>query len=255
MALKLPKPATLNPSLAYSVGQTLTNVVAWRPAAQTTYQFYEEVDAWLGPWGQAGYPIGYGKKYNIAFTTNPILNSPFYPVAHRWVRQTTINLQLALVDVIVAAIRDNTLYKILQEDQIRAAAFDSHPGAYLRAGLQQVAEQEPECVPVIMMIPWEQFNPLNPSFAATFRQIVQVIRQPGVKSWVSTALKGAANLPREDVRVHYEEARVVGGMVREEVDRQVDSARRLVLSQAKRALLRHFAEMTERYAPLRRYFY
>jgi len=44
------------------------------PGAATTYQFYEEVDYWLGPWGTAGYPIGYGKKYNILFSTNPPLN-------------------------------------------------------------------------------------------------------------------------------------------------------------------------------------
>lgn len=39
MPLTLPKLATLKPSMAYSVGQTLMTVVAWRSAALTTYQF------------------------------------------------------------------------------------------------------------------------------------------------------------------------------------------------------------------------
>ena len=52
----------------------LDSVMATIPGAATTYQFYEEVDYWLGPWGTAGYPIGYGKKYNILFSTNPPLN-------------------------------------------------------------------------------------------------------------------------------------------------------------------------------------
>lgn len=255
MPLALPKLATLNPSMAYAVGQTLMTTVAWRSAALTTYQFYEEIDRWLGPWGASGYPIGYGKKYNIAFNTDPILNSPYFPVANAWVHQTTINLQVALVDVIVAAIRDNKLYRIIQEDQLRKAAFDAHPGAYLRGGLMRVAEQEPECIPVIVAIAWEQFNPLNPNFSMTFGQVVEVIREPGIRRWLQAAIAGSTHLPSEARRLLYEEARnavqAAGDAARETIER----TERLLVSETKRALLRRFAELTERYQPLRRYFY
>ena len=70
----------------------------------------------------------------------------------------------------------------------------SHPGAYLRAGLRDVAEQEPECLPVIAPIPREQFNPTNPNFAATFNQVVEVVRQPGVSAWLSSVMLGSAYL-------------------------------------------------------------
>jgi hypothetical protein len=73
MPLNLPRLASLTPSNVYAVGRQLMSVIAGRPTAKTTYQFYEEINAWLGPWGEDGYPIGYGRKYNIAFTTDPIL--------------------------------------------------------------------------------------------------------------------------------------------------------------------------------------
>ena len=53
----------------------LTSVIAGHPRATTTYRFYEELNAWLGPWGRRGYPIGYGKAYNVAFNSNPLLKT------------------------------------------------------------------------------------------------------------------------------------------------------------------------------------
>jgi hypothetical protein len=207
MPLNLPRLASLNPSVAYSVGKQLMSVVAGRPGTRTTYQFYEELDAWLGPWGPDGYPIGYGKKYNLAFTTDPILNSPSFPVTRRWVWQTSINLQLALVDEIVKAIISNRLYRIVAEDQIRDAAFSSHPMAYLNAGLREVAACEPACLPLIAMIPYEQFNPLNPDFFRTFNQVVDVIREPGIATWFATLLRGNRVLPFETLKLALEEAK------------------------------------------------
>jgi hypothetical protein len=51
----------------------LTSIIAGHPGATKSYTFYEEIDKYLGPWGADGYPIGYGKKYNILFTTDPSL--------------------------------------------------------------------------------------------------------------------------------------------------------------------------------------
>jgi hypothetical protein len=255
MGLNLPKLSALTPSMAYSVGATLTTVIAGRSGARTTYQFYEELDAWLGPWGESGYPIGYGKKYNIAFSTDPILTSPHFPITSRWVRQTGINLQLALVDSIVDAIRSNTLYRLTREDQIRSTAFNSHPGAYLRGGLRDVAGQEPACIPVIATIPWEQFNPVNPSFAATFDQIVDVIREPGVMAWLNTILVGTNKLPRDCMRVMVETAEDSARRVRDRALNEIIAARRFVLNKAQQALLRPFMNLTDRYQPLRRFFF
>ena len=98
MPLTLPKLSSLSPANAFTVGKQLLTVVAFRPGAQTTYQFYEEIDAWLGPWGPNGYPIGYGRKYNIAFTTDPILNSGRFPVARNWIRPFCNAIELFKVE-------------------------------------------------------------------------------------------------------------------------------------------------------------
>jgi hypothetical protein len=50
--------------------QWLTSIIAGHPGANYTYTFYEEIDRYLGPWGKDGYPIAYGKRYNILFTTD-----------------------------------------------------------------------------------------------------------------------------------------------------------------------------------------
>jgi len=247
MALNLPRLANLNPSVAYSVGKQLMSIVAGRPAAKTSYQFYEELDAWLGPWGDDGYPIGYGKKYNVAFTSDPILNSPNFPVTRRWIKQTSTNLQLALVDEIVKAILNNRLYRIVQEDQIRDAAFASHPTAYLNAGLLEVAAREPACLPVIAMIPYEQFNPSNPNFYRTFNQVVDVVREPGLAAWFATLLQGQTVLPYSALKVALEEA-----MARLPKPSLPSLNSGLKVSEL---LAKSFLGLVDRYHPLRRFFF
>ena len=118
--------------------------------ATTTYRFYEELDFWLGPWGQNGYPIAYGKFYNVLFTTNPKLDSNAQ--ARQWVWQTTIFLQEALRDFAVSTVRDGSI-RTLTEARLRQAAFDSHPSAYDRGGLAMVALTAPEMIRVIATIP------------------------------------------------------------------------------------------------------
>ena len=53
MALNLP-PASIirvGAESARLVHDALTRVIAGHPGALTTYTFYEEIDGWLGPWG------------------------------------------------------------------------------------------------------------------------------------------------------------------------------------------------------------
>ena len=54
----------------------LTSVIIGRPMAVQPYTFYEEIDAWLGPWGQNGYPLAYGKFYAAAFNSDILKDSP-----------------------------------------------------------------------------------------------------------------------------------------------------------------------------------
>ena len=96
MSFALPPPSALaaDAKTAQLVHDELTSVIAGNPRATTTYRFYEELDAWLGPWGPRGYPIGYGKFCNRAFTTHRALNRD--PLTRRWVWKTAVLLQREL---------------------------------------------------------------------------------------------------------------------------------------------------------------
>lgn len=154
------------------VDRQLTSVIAGHPQARTTYYFYEEIDEWLGPWGKDGYPIGYGKFYNVAFTSNERLMAN--GTTQDWVWRTTILLQELLRDDIVAWVRDGTLPQI-NEARLRQAAFDSHPQAYDEGGLAMVAMIAPELIPVIATIPLSEFHPRSENFCPTIRQVVDTV--------------------------------------------------------------------------------
>jgi len=170
MSLPLPPRSVirLDTQTAQYVHEQLTSVIAGHAQATTTYRFYEELDSWLGPWGPRGYPIGYGKFYNIAFTTNPKLMAN--PTTQQWIWRTTILLQEALRDYIVARIRDGSLPS-LTEPQLRQAAFDSHPRAYDQGGLATVVLVAPELIPVIATIPGAEFSPTSVNFSPTVQQV------------------------------------------------------------------------------------
>lgn len=190
MALALPPASSCKPADASDVDRLLDSVIAMRPGAGTTYQFYEEVDNWLGPWGAAGYPIGYGKKYNILFSINPPLNRDLV-YGRPWVQKTTVLLQEAIKLFLVSQVSSGAIGR-LSEPTLRAAAFDSHPKAYLDAGLLKVAENSPELLLVIMSIPYAEFNPTNPNFRATIIQIIRVMTIPKILDLLRAA-RGAAD--------------------------------------------------------------
>src|SRR5262249_30130476 len=81
----------------------LTSVIVGHPQASDPWTFYEVIDDYLGPWGAVGYPLGYGKFYCVAFNSNPKLSAN--PSTRRWVEKTTLQLQTALRDFIVARFR------------------------------------------------------------------------------------------------------------------------------------------------------
>ena len=190
MALALPPKSSCTPSDAPTVDRLLDSVIATRPGAITTYQFYEEVDSWLGPWGAGGYPIGYGKKYNIAFATNPPLNRDLM-YGRPWVQKTTVLLQEALKGFLVRQVSSGAV-ATMDEPTLRAAAFDTHPKAYLDAGLLKVAENSPELIAVIMTIPIAEFSPTSPNFVATWIQVFRVLSMPKIVDLLRAVLGAEA---------------------------------------------------------------
>jgi len=173
MALPLPPKSACTPADAPVVNGLLDSCIAYRPTATSTYQFYDEIDAWLGPWGASGYPIGYGKKYNILFTTNPPLNRDLN-WGKKWVERTTVYLQETLKTYLVGRVGAGSI-ATLTEQELRDVAFASHPDVYRRAGLFDVIDHSPELLLVILVIPYEQYNPTNPNFVATILQIVRTL--------------------------------------------------------------------------------
>lgn len=164
-----PKDSRPTPERSAALTQWLTAHVAGHALAVTTYTFYEVIDRYLGPWGSRGYPLAYGKRYNVLFTTNRTLMA--HPVASAWVWKTTILLQKALVDFIVARYDAGTLGR-LTEAEFRAAAFASHPLAYTEGGLDLVALVAPEMIPEIASIPSAEFNPSSENFGASVEQVI-----------------------------------------------------------------------------------
>lgn len=174
MSLSLPPVSLIqqNRENAKNVSDQLTSVIAGHAQATTTYRFYEEIDNWLGPWGEMGYPIAYGKFYNIAFTTNEALMAN--PTTARWVWKTTILLQEALRDYIVRSIHEKFLH-LITERSLRQAAFNSHPLAYDSGGLGKVVLVAPELIPVIATIPMAEFSPSSENFSSSVKQVFSTL--------------------------------------------------------------------------------
>jgi hypothetical protein len=194
MALPLPPKSALrcDAKTAQLVQDLLTSVIAGHAQATTTYRFYEELDLWLGPWGQQGYPIAYGKFYNVAFTGNEKLMAN--AKARDWVWRTTILLQEALRDYVVGRVRNCTLAAI-REAELRAAAFNSHPAAYDMAGLTMLAMVAPELMHIIATIPGREFSPMSENFTATITQVLETVARmsPQIVGNSLAALAGPAH--------------------------------------------------------------
>ncbi len=194
MSLDLPPASIIRQSedSFKNIHSELTKVIAGHPGAVNTYTFYEEVDRWLGPWGPRGYPIGYGKFYNVAFSENANLMRS--PLAKAWVWKTTIELQEALRDFIVEYFKSQPLIT-LTEPVLRKAAFESHPHAYDKGGLATVALAAPELLPIIASIPAAEFDPRSRDFTATVEQVFETVEivAPKAAGGAIAALAGPAH--------------------------------------------------------------
>jgi hypothetical protein len=71
MSLSLPtKIARPTPENLKLLQAGLTSVISGHPQSIQPWTFYEELDQYLGPWGNQGYPIAYGNFYCVAFNSN-----------------------------------------------------------------------------------------------------------------------------------------------------------------------------------------
>lgn len=147
----------------------LNSIVMGHPAATNTYTFYEEIDKYLGPWGIQGYPIGYGKKYNILFSQNAKLKSN--PTTANWVWKTGVLLQEYLRDYILDKYKNKQLIH-LSARQLEEAAFKSHPIAYTKGGLTMVILIDPAITRKIASIPALEFVPFSGTSIASWAQAV-----------------------------------------------------------------------------------
>lgn len=151
------------PERVKALDNWLASITEGHPLSSNPWTFYEEIDAYLGPFGETGYPIAYGKKYCVLFNGNKKL--ALDPQGRAWVRKTTILLQTYLRKYIVDRYSAGTL-KTITEEQLRKAAFDSHPTAYSKGGLVLVLLIAPELTLTIAGIPGAEFFSGNNKGAA-----------------------------------------------------------------------------------------
>lgn len=187
------KTSAPTPQNVKALDQWLTIVTAFHPrTAGKPWIFYEQIDAFLGPWGQAGYPIAYGKKYCQLFYGDPILRRD--PAGAQWVQRTLRLLQDELHKYILERFRAGTLGTITA-DQLRDAAFDSHPKAYTQAGLSMIVLLSPGLTKEIAQIPATEYRPTSPGVGRTIKQIAitTTIIVPEIIANTLAALSGPAH--------------------------------------------------------------
>lgn len=167
----------------------LTSVISGHALADEPWTFYEVLDEYLGPWGQSGYPIAYGKHYCIVFNSDQNLQRDAQ--GREWIERTTILLQEMLRDYVVSKFRARTLPR-LTEAELRSFAFESHPTAYVQGGLAWVVTLSPGLLPTIASIPGAEFAPDSPNFRATVKQVFVA---GGMTAFTTAALGLAVLMP------------------------------------------------------------
>ena len=128
----------------------------------------------MGPWGDNGYPIGYGKYYCKLFSENEKLKSN--PESREWVRRTMVSLQESLRDFIVDRFSRHTLATLTQAEFTKYA-FSTHARIYNNSGLTKIVMIAPEMIPVIIGIPGKEFSPVGPYFTATIQQVFETMER------------------------------------------------------------------------------
>jgi hypothetical protein len=183
------KGSSPTPANQAALEEWLLSIMAFRPeTVDKPWTFYEEIDKYLGPWGKEGYPIAYGKKYCVLFSSDERLAADL--AGRSWIRRTLILLQVSLKDFILARYKKGTL-KTLTEPELRKAAFDSHPRAYTEGGLTMVVMLSPRLAAHVATIPAVEFIPTAPSFGSTVVQVVVTAKMVLPRA-VAQLLAGAA---------------------------------------------------------------
>lgn len=162
------KDAKPSPKTVKQLREWLRLRLAGGPMAKSTFSFYEDIDAYLGPWGDKGYPLEYGKKYNHAFMVNERLGTN--PNTRQWMEKAGLNLQKELLDFIVQRYEKGTLAQ-LSEPELRHFAFESHPRAYIQGGLPNLLLTAPELLPFVIAVPKAEFSPQARDFDASIKQV------------------------------------------------------------------------------------
>jgi hypothetical protein len=132
--------------------------------------FYEELDQYLGPWGESGYLIAYGKKYCVLFHQDDELNRS--PVGRAWVTRTLVLLQGAIKELVLDRFRKGTLTR-LSKEELQQVAFESHAAAYTDGGLAMVAMLSRTLILHVATIPRKEFSPGTRNVAASWQQVFQ----------------------------------------------------------------------------------
>lgn len=132
------------PSNVAALRAWLRSIQAFQESsADEPWLFYEEIDAYLGPWGERGYPIGYGKKYCQRFFNDVRLRDD--PMGRRWMEHTLLLLQQEIQRFALQRYVQGTLSS-MSERELRRFALGSHSRAYVRAGFTQLILQRPAVV-------------------------------------------------------------------------------------------------------------
>lgn len=168
----------------------LDAITAYGPHTEgRPWTFYEELESYLGPSGPDGYLLEYGKKYCRLFYDNRRLRKS--AVARRWVRRTLLLLQHELKRFVLSRFLSCQL-ATLTLDELKQAAFASHPQAYSWGGLTTVGLRSPGLVLEIALIPGAEFNPRSRNFGATIRQVGITLRialsESVARLWSASAL-------------------------------------------------------------------
>jgi len=155
----------------------LTSLIPGHVNSVKPWTFYEEIDQFLGPWGERGYPLAYGKYYCKLFTEDKSLKAN--PETRIWVQKTMVKLQEALRDGIVHAFAHGKLPS-MTESEFRAFAFATHADAYQQGGLTLVVATSPSLLPAIASIPGKEFIPIySDNFWATITQVFATLVRVG----------------------------------------------------------------------------
>lgn len=142
-------------------------------SAGKPWSFYEELDAYLGPWGERGYLIAYGKKYCQRFVAPQALRDE--ALGLRWMERTLVLLQRELVGFVMQRYRAGTLAS-LSERELREFAFDSHARAYLAAGFIDMVWQKPAVLARVLYILSPELSPSTEYFRASVGQVLSTLR-------------------------------------------------------------------------------